>query len=79
MLFSSPITRQQVPISEPFGDYHVFREPYTGVQFTDQWLETTQERTRLLSQYDITPISIGLMQVLQNIFWRKNSFEPINC
>lgn len=60
-----------VPILEPFGDYHVFRKPYEGVQFTDQWLETTQELARLLSQYDITPISIGLMQVFEGDAYRS--------
>ena len=60
------LSTNPVPALEQFPEYHVFRMPYEGVQFTDQWLASTQELSKLLGEYDIISFSTGLMQVLED-------------
>lgn len=66
MFHTHRLLASPVPALAPFPEYHVFRIPYEGVQFTDQWLTSTQELSKLLNQYDIISFSIGLMQVLED-------------
>lgn len=54
------------PIRESFSGIHVFRMPFQGPQFTDQWHLSAKKLCKISNQYEMIPISTGIMSVLEN-------------
>lgn len=53
-------------IRESFSEIHVFRTPFEGPQFTDHWQISVKKLCKILNQYEMAPVSTGLMSMLEN-------------